>query len=1590
MQETGLEKGVARLLFAGAGVGVLLDHRRVAAVVTAVGTSVARHRSVSRSLTWRDDIHKSIGRESMTSSRNDVAPSNFAVVLALSVLCAYGCGSEAPGASAERVASVRSAVTGGGENDFFVLATTNNPEREAAFAIANANRLALGLPHIGAGYGDGPTPPSCANDCGEIATCIEQNICGVPCPEPNDPGSCATPSITTSAGCFCVVSDGNTTPAGCMWTSVGPTNIPGRVTSLAVDPTDSHNLYAATVGGLWRSITNGRRWENVSRDLLAQTAGAIAVNPGNPAEILAGYGDPNMIADSANTLFLSSSHGKAGSWVDVTPPELDNQVIFKIIYNPTPPNDVYLGTSLGVFAGTHSGSTITFSRLASFDARVSDIAVDFSASPPIVYAGVYFPSTTFGKGVWAYDGTSWTSRSTGIDTVNSDRIALGLSPSASKTIYARVARADTGHLLAIYKTITAGVQMGTSNGWSVDPGSSVLVDDDAQFNHRDGTGYAGYVNVITVRPKDQPTDPDIVFAGGQNLFERTASGWAPAMVGTDGITVGPHFDQHAIVFDPSNPNIVYLGNDGGVMMSTDMSVPWHWTTRAHGMTTTQFYDTATQQTMSSSVAGGTQDNGTNVTFGNHTWFPVLGGDGFGGVALDAVDLTLYGIVTDNPIASAFTCDVPYSTCGHAVVPYLLPPSTSIFNLPPVIATDPTLPGVAIAEGTSTQQTTAIQVLLQTTPTTDGLIHWDQILAPSDGADFRTLAISSTNDATSGQKVYYAGLGTGAIYASTDGGHNWNLSPPLTSPPHIPVAIAIDAHDSSRAFVGINSGVFPDQQVFVTTSSGSTWTAITSSGATALPLLSTRGLVIDPNDPNVLYLANQIGIFKGTLSGTTAAWIPFDEGLPAGIDLSSLQSTNVLSINPATGILTLGTFGLGEFQRDISPDASCRSTFLVTRDNVLDRGKPTQPVPDPEHPSADQARPGFFVPGPDVQWWESDDIRIDVPSFAGDPGHTISDDPDHTIAVADNFEFESCPTEVKNCPAGVMIDRNPVRGQLANAYVQVENRGITPASNVRVITLVADASTHVPLLPSNFWSDTFIPHMSGCGPLDPSSEWHVVGCATIPNINPEVPEVAQFPWNVPQPAAEHSCMLTIIDSLDDPITSETSMLDPADLVPASRHVAQRNLHIIDAPGGSGGRITIKGTPFHGLTSVKVPNRSKVSGVDVIFSRAEMEKDARLAFLLPKGTSGGATGLPPQCGATSSTTSGGTTIRLPLPSSLTFTDVTLGASDMLTLAPFVNVSDPSIGFGVLASTGGKTTNFGANAQTGNLWSQGPVFLSSNAVVHGFVDTAASLSEQNGARVTGAVTTSDTLTPFAIESWATGVPGPSQGDRILQPSQSSTIAPGTYGQVIVYSRATATFTAGTYFISNLDIEPQATVKLDQSAGPVLFYVSSAFTYRGAFVDATTGAPADAFIGYTGTGTVSLEAPLQGTVVAPNGTLILQTVTSPGVYRGTFYAKDLQVAANVSVIHEVPSSFFAVDACAALTPDEQTKAQSLGLDPTLYGVPSKDITVHLPIPAGQTFTVGLRYESGHGVPDTGARFKILEKESGKLVGGNTFVLRF
>ncbi|MGH9968306.1 MAG: WD40/YVTN/BNR-like repeat-containing protein [Pyrinomonadaceae bacterium] len=932
------------------------------------------------------------------------------------------------------------------------------------------------------------------------------------------------------------------------------------------------------------------------RAFLASVFASIAINSRNSNEIFAGGGEPNYhdVSKSGIGIWRSTEAGEPKSWFKISSPEMEGQVIYKLIIDPVAPNNIYAATSDAVFLGTRGpGDAIDWTRLGQLGIFATDLAVDFSTTPRKVYAGVW------GGEIWKYDGTNWHERDEGIDTANGGAVALTLSASSPAVLYTKIAKKNdnnknNGELLGVYKT-TTGAESLDASAWSIVPRAVVL--NDSCYNDLCTVGYSWYNNVIAV----DPTNADVVYAGGMNLYRSGDGGktWNQVSNGADpDYPLSLHPDQHAIAFDPQESGNVFVGNDGGVFRVTGISSPvWRWNNISHGMVITEFYRIASQQATATLLAGGSQDNGTELTFGNRTWYNPNGCDG-ADVAVDGRNSdTLYG--NCNGWLYLLANPVPQTPGGGTLVQWTAPADVKV---KPPLVTDETIPGAAIASGTSLESPDGPQSLLKTN---DG-VTWNTIipaLPAKTVVSFIAIAPSSSFQA------YYIGVGEPlgsiqpSIWRTSDGGLTWDKTATGLPENLWPAGAAVDYNDPSRAVAAF--GGRAGGAVLLTTDAGNTWSNLFAGADEFIRQIPVTGVAIDPNGPNTIYAATRLGVFKGQIkpgAAPTAAWSPFDEGLPDGLDVNSIL------VNRSAGLISIGSMGHGVFQRDIRPDAKCSGAMLLVRDNVFDNGRTPSPqnIPDPEHPIIDPARPIFYRPndtaGGQVFWWTSPDIRFTVPSTPTA----------NRIAKPDHVEFESCPIETSSCPAGTIVDSPPIPGQPATVHLQVSNRGLKPASNVRVMALWADArNLTFPKLPNEFWTRTFPAGGTNCGPLDGSTGWNFVSpanpCQVIPVINPELPEVVSLPWNVPA-SVKSASILLLVESADDPIDpavragNETRIFM---LIPNVRQMALRNLQIIRAEANA-----------DVLTVFKVANVTASDiAVDLILSRDAVGNQDSLDLLVP---------------------------------------------------------------------------------------------------------------------------------------------------------------------------------------------------------------------------------------------------------------------------------------------------------------------------------------------------------------------------------------
>jgi hypothetical protein len=144
---------------------------------------------------------------------------------------------------------------------------------------------------------------------------------------------------------------------------------------------------------------------------------------------------------------------------------------------------------------------------------------------------------------------------------------------------------------------------------------------------------------------------------------------------------------------------------------------------------------------------------------------------------------------------------------------------------------------------------------------------------------------------------------------------------------------------------------------------------------------------------------------------------------------------------------------------------------------------------------------------------------------------------------------------------------PASDTQSQIYVRVHNRGVRPATNVRVKLLW---STHVgadpPNLPPDFWS-AFTSHSD---PGD-TSLWHPLPPQTIAELPYSGASVAggpddgsvvlTFDFSAPisdqtQPNSDHFSVLAIVDSPDDPVSAAAVLSqEPSFITPHDNNVSQ---------------------------------------------------------------------------------------------------------------------------------------------------------------------------------------------------------------------------------------------------------------------------------------------------------------------------------------------------------------------------------------------------------------------------------------------------
>lgn len=682
-------------------------------------------------------------------------------------------------------------------------------------------------------------------------------------------------------------SDSYVSLAESSWRQIGPTKVGGRVRSIAVHPTDGNTLWVgAADGGVWKSTDAGANWEPLMQNNNAIAMGALAVDPNNPSILYAGTGEMSSNVDAYTGAGMFKSEDGGNTWRVIG---LTNVGSFaRIVVHPNNSNVVWAAATKnnsGFYKSTDAGNS--WRRI--LESATADITVN-PQNPDELWIGLM----TNGIRHSIDGGETFTTRNNGLGALGTtlNRISIQVAPSNPSIVYAlayETAGASTT-FSRIYKSQNSG------RNWQS------IFDNQPNFLGNGAGSQGWYNNVISVHPED----PNIVVAGGVSMVRTTNGGetWNSA-----GTTVHP--DHHAMMYDPTNPNRLYEGNDGGMYVSQNAGASW--TNISDGLSITQFYAMAVDQREDNVTYGGTQDNGT-LTTNSEFYGDVLGGDGFY-VAIDYTQPNL--IYAEREHGQIYRRTRSGSIWTGPSIDRGLPTGEADVNWSAPLVLDPKDPN-RLYSGRH-------RLYVTFNPRDNGnSVSWLPV-SPEMSGNISAIGISPHSS-----DVIFIGSARGVVMRTTTATEEWtNLSFGHGLPNRAVTDFAFSPTDPDIVYVSFSG--FYTEHVYRSTDKGETWESISS----GLPDIPINALAIHPTNESILFAGSDLGMFITVDGGSS--WTVYNQGMPrvAVIDLEVHDELKVL--RAATHGRSMFEIGIGGEAPEIAPSITSPhggEVWVGTTQNVI--------------------------------------------------------------------------------------------------------------------------------------------------------------------------------------------------------------------------------------------------------------------------------------------------------------------------------------------------------------------------------------------------------------------------------------------------------------------------------------------------------------------------------------------------------------------------------------------------------------------------------------------------------------------------------
>src|ERR1700674_310517 len=717
--------------------------------------------------------------------------------------------------------------------------------------------------------------------------------------------------------------------------NIGSATMSGRVAAIdAVEQDGRITVFVgAASGGVWKSVNGGTTYKSVFDREDVQSIGAVTIDPSNPKTVWVGSGEA-WVRNSVSVgdgVYKSTDGGE--NWTNVG--LKDSEHIAKILVNPADGNDVLAcatghlwddNDERGVYQTSDGGKTWKKVLAGANGSSGCAMIARSKQEPKTIYAAMWdfrrqgwtIRSGGPGSGIFKSTdgGATWNEinekNAKGLPPKPYGRIAVQVAESKPNVVYANI-EAEKG--LGLYRSDDGG------GNWTKLDASNYMVWRPFYFGN------------LIVDPKDENKifKPDLILLlsndGGKTF--NVVSG-------------GAHGDFHDVWINPTNPNVVIAGDDGGLWRSEDGGNRWK---HQMNLPVSQFYHVSTDDADPYRVYGGLQDNSSWVGDSSHPggvsnsrWENMYDGDGFWMFEDPSDPAYIYAEAQGGEIGRINR----YTHEARSIKPLPEYGEKKLrFNWNTPIHMSPNEKGTIyigaqflFRSRNHGQSWDRISPDLTTNdPEKQKQEESGGVTVDNSSAEMHTSIYSISESPKNGQ-VIWVGTDDGNVQVTRDGAKTWTnvvANVPGLAKNSWVSTIEASRYDEGTAYATFDRHTFGDMKPYVykTTDYGKTWAALPVQDAGVLGYAHV--IKEDTVDPNLLFLGTEFGL-----------WISVDGGQHwAQYKASNFPSVAVrdLVMHPRESDLVLATHGRGIWIIDDISPLRALTPDLMAKDATLIQGPP---------------------------------------------------------------------------------------------------------------------------------------------------------------------------------------------------------------------------------------------------------------------------------------------------------------------------------------------------------------------------------------------------------------------------------------------------------------------------------------------------------------------------------------------------------------------------------------------------------------------------------------------------------------------------